>query len=142
MIAGKGPEQSSLRQLTAQLGVSDRVNFAGMLDAEALREQYRAADALILMSEREGMPNVILESLACGTPVLATPVGGIPELLTESCCGETVSARTVEGLADAWREISNHGVDRDRIRQSAMRFSWHDTIAELHALMRDKALKN
>ena len=141
VIAGKGPEESSLRQLAAHLGVSDRVNFAGTLGAEALREQYRVADALILMSEREGMPNVILESLACGTPVLATLVGGIPELLTESCCGEAVSVRSVEGLADAWRKLSNRGVDRGRIRQSAMRFSWPETIAELHTLMRDKALK-
>ncbi len=142
VIAGRGPAKAALLELTRKLGVSDRVTFTGTLDTKALRAQYRRADALILMSEREGMPNVILESLACGTPVLATPVGGIPELLTESCCGEMVSARSAEGLAAAWRTLSSRGTHRDRLRQFAMRFSWQDTIAGLQGLMTDKALKN
>lgn len=141
VVVGKGEEKQALRQLATQLGVEDRVTFAGTLEPEALRAQYRSADALILMSAREGMPNVILESLACGTPVLATKVGGIPELLTDSCCGEIVSARSAEGLADAWQSLSSRGVDSDRIRQFATRFSWQGTIDSLYQLMAAKALK-
>jgi len=137
VIAGRGPDRAALQKLASQLHVNDRVFFAGTLSPEALRAQYRAADALILMSVREGLPNVILESLACGTPVLATAVGGIPELLTDSCCGETVASRDAMGLADAWRNLCQRGIDRNRIRRFAMRFSWQDTIEKLHMLMAD-----
>ncbi len=141
VIAGRGPERASLIDLARRLGVSDRVTFAGTLDAEALRSQYRMADSLILMSKREGMPNVVLESMACGTPVMATAVGGIPEVVTEPCCGEIVADRSAEGLAEAWQILSNRGIDRDRLRQFAMRFSWQESISKLHGLMTDKALR-
>ena len=138
VVVGRGPEKAALHDLANELRVSERVTFTGTLDPDALRAQYRQADALILMSEREGMPNVILESLACGTPVLATAVGGIPELLSESCCGETVASRDAAGLAGAWRNLSQRGINRDRIRHSAMRFSWQDTIEKLSTLMVEK----
>ena len=138
-IVGRGPQESKLRSLANQLHVNDRVIFTGVLDQDSLRARYRAADALILMSEREGMPNVILESLACGTPVLATNVGGIPELLTESCCGELVSNRSAESLDDAWRKLSQRGIDADEIRQFSTRYSWQGTIGTLHKLMMDIA---
>ena len=141
VVVGKGEEKQALRELAIQLGVDDRVTFTGTLEPETLRAQYRSADALILMSAREGMPNVVLESLACGTPVLATTVGGIPELITDPCCGELVSVRSAEGLADAWQRLSSRGFDHDRIRQFATRFSWQGTIDNLYQLMTAKALK-
>ena len=138
-IAGRGPQEAELRNLAKQLNVADRVIFAGVLDQDALRARYREADALILMSEREGMPNVILESLACGTPVLATSVGGIPELLLDPNCGEAVSSRSVDALAHAWRNLSRRGVHSRRIREIAMQYSWEDTIEKLHELIMESA---
>ena len=135
VVIGKGTGEAGLQQLASQLGVGDRVTFTGTLAPEALRSWYRAADALILMSEREGMPNVILESLACGTPVLATDVGGIPELITDSCCGELIPSRSADDLATAWQRLLRRGIEPKRIRQLAMRFSWHDSTEKLHALM-------
>ena len=138
-IAGRGPQEAELRNLAKQLNVADRVIFAGVLDQDALRARYREADALILMLEREGMPNVILESLACGTPVLATSVGGIPELLLDPNCGEAVSSRSVDALAHAWRNLSRRGVHSRRIREIAMQYSWEDTIEKLHELIMESA---
>ncbi len=134
-VIGRGTEQGRLEQLAGQLGVGDRVEFTGTLAPEALRKWYRSADALILMSEREGMPNVILESLACGTPVLATAVGGVPELVTDPCCGGLVPDRSADALATAWQLLIQRGIDPEQIRQSAMRFSWQDTTEKLHRLM-------
>ena len=140
-VIGRGPEEVALRDLADQLGISDRVEFTGTLDAESLRERYRSAVALILMSEREGMPNVVLESLACGTPVMATPVGGIPEILVEQYCGELVADRTARGLTNAWRKLSQRKIDQDRIGQFARQFSWQGTIEGLHELMQDAAIE-
>ena len=136
VIIGRGPEEATLRHLADQLGVGRRVVFTGTLDPEALRQWYRDADAVILMSEREGMPNVILESLACGTPVLATSVGGVPEILTDSSCGQMVSDRNADALSDAWQDLSLRGIDSEKIQRFASRLSWKDTIDKLHDLMK------
>lgn len=136
VIAGAGPDAPRLRKLSQQLGVAGRVQFAGVLDAGSLRDCYRAADALLLMSEREGMPNVVLESLACGTPVLAANVGGIAEVINGEAAGVLVEERNEEALAAAWRRLRERSIDRQAVRRHAERFSWSDTIAGLHELMR------
>ena len=75
LIAGEGPEEASLRALAARLGVAERVRFLGALPQARLRDYYGAADALVLASSREGWANVLLESMACGTPVVARTSG-------------------------------------------------------------------
>lgn len=138
-IAGAGPDEQTLKRLAADLGVAGRIRFTGILDAESLRDCYQSADALILMSAREGMPNVILESLACGTPVLATGVGGIPEILNVPSAGVVVDDRSAAALASAWRELCDRGVMREDVRCHAEGYSWHDTVAGLARLMLDCA---
>jgi len=78
-IVGEGPLEAKLRQLAHKLGVDDRVTFVGNVSQEHLIDYYSAADALVLPSMREGMPNVVLEALACGTPVIAARCEGVPE---------------------------------------------------------------
>ncbi|UUZ57218.1 glycosyltransferase [Massilia sp. H-1] len=70
-----------LEQLAQDQGVAQRVRFLGALPQAALRDYYGAADALVLPSEREGWANVLLESMACGTPVIASRVWGTPEVV-------------------------------------------------------------
>ena len=74
LVAGDGPLRPTLAGLARELGVAGRVRFAGQVPHAALPELYGAADALVLASEREGWPNVLLEAIACGTPVIAAPV--------------------------------------------------------------------
>lgn len=135
VIAGKGPDEAYYKMLADRLGVRDRVRFLGSLDPVALRSEYRSADVLMLMSEREGMPNVLLESLACGTPVIASRVGGTAEIVGSDVAGELVDRPSVESLLDAWRALSARGVDTAVVRRYAMRFSWDESVSRLLNLM-------
>jgi glycosyltransferase involved in cell wall biosynthesis len=77
VIAGDGPELSNLKRLTHELGLEGRIHFLGHRDD--LWEVYPAFDVFCLPSEAEGLPRTILEAQACGVPVVASAVGGIPE---------------------------------------------------------------
>jgi glycosyltransferase involved in cell wall biosynthesis len=80
VIVGRGPQRTCLEQLASQLGVANSVRFAGALPQADLPRWYRAADVFVLPSHSEGVPNVLLEASACGTPWVASRVGGIPEI--------------------------------------------------------------
>src|SRR5947209_1302196 len=80
--AGDRPLREELEARARALGVDARLHFLSAMPQHDLRRIYVAADALLLTSTREGWPNVVLESLACGTPVVATDVGAVPEMLT------------------------------------------------------------
>ena len=80
VVVGAGPERAPLARLAGELGVADRVTFLGSLAQAALPDWYRAADLFVLPSRSEGVPNVLLEASACGTPWVASRVGGIPEM--------------------------------------------------------------
>ena len=84
-IAGDGPDASSLRALSAQLGIDSLVRWLGNVDHADLPNWYRAADVTVLPSLSEGVPNVLLESIACGTPFVASNVGSISEIADDSC---------------------------------------------------------
>ncbi len=84
-IAGDGPETARLRALSGQLGVDTLVRWLGAVQHDDLPDWYRAADVTVLPSLSEGVPNVLLESVACGTPFVASNVGSIPEIADDAC---------------------------------------------------------
>jgi teichuronic acid biosynthesis glycosyltransferase TuaC len=108
------------------------VHFVPEVEQERLRSFYAAADLLILASEREGMPNVVLEALACGTPVIATAVGGVPEVVDSSTVGRLVSERTPAALAREIVALLAAPPEREDVRASALRLSWSETVSGLH----------
>jgi teichuronic acid biosynthesis glycosyltransferase TuaC len=129
LIAGNGPERRKLEELSRALGVADRVTFLGALPQENLTAYYGSADALVLASSREGWANVLLESMACGTPVIASNVWGTPEVVAAPEAGILMTARTPEALAQAVSSLRTDYPDRAATRRYAERFSWDDTTA-------------
>jgi glycosyltransferase involved in cell wall biosynthesis len=127
IIIGDGPERSALGALAQESRVGDRVRFAGAVAQDELRQYYGAADALILASSREGWANVLLESMACGTPVVASNVGGTPEVVAAPEAGVMMAERTPEALADAVRGLFARYPDRGATRRYAEGFSWDAT---------------
>ena len=124
LIAGQGPSRGELERLAAELGVSDRVRFLGETPHSELARLYSAADASILASSREGWANVLLESLACGTPVVATDVNGTAEVVQSRDAGRLVPERSPAALAQALAELRADMPDRAATRRYAEQFGW------------------
>ncbi len=127
VIAGSGPEGDALRDLTKRLGVEARVRFLGQLGHEQLPLVYSASDALVLASSNEGWANVLLEAMACGTPVVATDVGGSREVVDAPEAGVLVTRRDGRTIADALAGLLASLPDRAATRRYAERFSWDET---------------
>jgi teichuronic acid biosynthesis glycosyltransferase TuaC len=127
MIVGDGPEYSRLRDLAERIGVDNRVRFLGQLAHDELPGIYTAADLSLLLSTQEGWANVILESMACGTPVVATDAGGTPEVITTPLVGELVYERNAIVVARAIDGLLARAPDREAIRRYAEGFSWDAT---------------
>jgi teichuronic acid biosynthesis glycosyltransferase TuaC len=124
IIIGDGQLEHPLKKLAMSLGVSSRVRFTGALHHETLPYYYNAADAVVLASKREGLPNVLLESVACGTPVVATSVGGIPEIFDTPEAGVLIKERTSDSLTAAIKELLENRPDPANTCEYAKRFSW------------------
>lgn len=102
-IAGRGPLLDELRLRTEQLGIASQVKFLGVRhDIPAL---LSAADGLVLSSAWEGMPNVVMEALAAAVPVVATRVGGVPELVESGKSGFLAPPRNSAALSQAMRQL-------------------------------------
>jgi glycosyltransferase involved in cell wall biosynthesis len=99
-FVGQGPAAAALQQKIEQANLSERVQLHGALPLEAVAEHIRQATLVVLPSYREGVPNVLLEACACGVPVVATNVGGIPEVVTQET-GILVEAKNSSMLAEA-----------------------------------------
>jgi teichuronic acid biosynthesis glycosyltransferase TuaC len=136
LIAGDGPEDRALRQTVIEFGVADRVRFLGHVDQARLPELIGAADALVLCSDREGIANVLMEALACGTPVAATPLWGSPEIVATQEAGVLLRDRSAGAVVEGVRRLLADPPDRAATRRYAERFTWTDTAARHAALIR------
>lgn len=136
LVAGQGPEETRLRQLADRLGLAMRVRFLGTIPHARLCEYYSAADAMVLASSREGMPNVVLEALACGTPVVAAPFDGVTELLDAPEAGEIASERSADAIISAWQHLRARAPTRVATRSVAERLGWQPVVEAQYALYR------
>lgn len=129
LIAGDGPDEKALKKQARDAGLDDRVIFLGALLQAQLREYYCAVDALVLASSREGWANVLLESMACGTPVVATNVWGTPEVVAAPEAGVLTEARSAQAIADGIVNLFENYPSREATRHYAEQFSWDSTTA-------------
>lgn len=136
LIIGEGRDRPRLQSLIERWGLQDRVRLVGSVPHRELPRFYNAADALVLASSREGSPNVVLEAMACGTPVIATGVGGVPDLLTSRTCGVLMEQRTSAAIVTAFQRLFAASPDRSAVRAHAMNFAWDETIRRQTALFK------
>ena len=133
VIVGTGPDLARLKALVEAKGLTRRVRFVGQVPNEQLKWWYSAADALVLCSSREGLANVLLESMACGMPVVATNIGGIPEVISTPNAGRLMHARSTVALVECLNDLFSDPPSRNAVRQHAECFGWESTT---HAQLR------
>jgi len=114
LVLGDGPERAELERRAGELGLADRVRFLGAGTRDDVIALFRAVDAALLTSAWENLPHTLLEALATGTPVIATAVGGIPEVVRDGKNGLLVPPRDVAGIASAIERL---------VRDNALRAS-------------------
>jgi sugar transferase (PEP-CTERM/EpsH1 system associated) len=140
LLAGEGPERKRLETLRDGLPGGDRISFLG--EREDVPELYRIMDIFVLPSRNEGMSNTILEAMASGLPVIATAVGGNPELVRDGRTGILIAPDSVDAIRDAIQ----HYVENPEIRrihganareEAVDRFSLKRMVEEYENLYRD-----
>jgi teichuronic acid biosynthesis glycosyltransferase TuaC len=140
IIIGSGPLRERLAAEIRRRGLADRVRLVPSMPQTRLSEYYAAADVLVLASKHEGLPNVVLEALASGTPVIATPTGGAREVL-EGRAGGILCERTASSIADAVSACRSDYPNRNDVRAAVERFDWSRTSCDVMSLLQ-KALTN
>jgi glycosyltransferase involved in cell wall biosynthesis len=134
VYVGAGAARAALLARAEALGCLDRVEFAGAVAHAELGDWFRAADVLCLPSHNEGVPNVVLEAMACGTPVVASYVGGIPEVVPEYA-GILVPPHQRQALSTALIDASARNWNHKRIAAHARGFRWEDNLRQLDAIL-------
>ncbi len=135
MLAGHGESEADYRALAERLGVADRVRFMGSVPHEDLPALFAAADVMALVSTSEGLANAWVEALACGTPIVASDVGGIRELMKSSDAGRIVE-RTPEAISAAIKDLLANPPSREAVAANVSAFSWDENARQLAAFFR------
>jgi len=138
-FVGRGPLRGALEERIRALGLTGRVDLVREVPPETLAEWYGAADLLLLTSHREGRPNVVLEALASGRPVLATDAGGTGELLRPFREGSLASSRDAGELARRLAECLAHPPAPEELRRAAEPFSLERSLEALEEVLREVA---
>lgn len=127
VIVGDGPLMAECRARTTRLGIESRVVFAGQQQPTEMPKFFSMADVLLLPSDREGWANVLLEAMACGTPVVSRAIGGAPDLIKSDVAGRVVDSDQPEVIARAVKEVLDQPPARSRVRDYAARYDWVET---------------
>ncbi len=115
VMCGDGPERADAEALAARLGVADSVKFVGKQPQSQVRDYLSVADLLLLPSQSESFGLTALEAMACEVPVIATRVGGIPELVEDGGCGYLFEIGDVDGMAAASLRVLSDDAERERL---------------------------
>lgn len=135
LIAGRGPEQPALAARIAAAGLGERVRLLGALPHDQLPELFAAGDVMALPSSSEGLANVWVEALACGTPIVITDVGGAREVVDRPTAGRLVE-RTAAGIAGGIRAVLADPKPQAEVAEAAKRFTWERNTETLYAHLR------
>ncbi len=129
VMIGDGPERKAVMQSFMGSGLEQTTRFPGRQPAETVARYMQAADLLCVPSENEGVPNVILEAFAAGLKVVATDVGGIPEILNQESLGRLTPSGKPDDLAAALAGELDQERDLSALTRHAQQFSWGETAS-------------
>ena len=132
----QGGTAEELREIAASCGVAQRLILPGPQPYDTIPHYFGAADASVLASYREGCPNAVLESLACGIPVIATDVGAVPDILPVPAAGRIVAPEQVKPLRDAVAEVLTGHWDADAVIKSSGVRSWEQVAEDVQTVFR------
>lgn len=141
VIVGDGAAETELRETCSGLGLDDRVTFAGARPHDEVPLWMSASNVSVLSSRTEGHPNVVLESLACGRPVVAFRVGGAPEILSSGDLGILVPPGDTAALGDGIHRALQRDWDEERLVAGASR-TWADVAQDVAAALAGGAAGN
>lgn len=141
LLVGEGPERAALESMGRALGVGARMSFMASMPQRDLCDVYSVADALLLPSTREGWPNVVLEAMACGTPVVGSDVGAVGEMVTRREFGRVLAGRDARVWAAAVADLLGTRAPPEVIRTHAGRFDWSSIARAQAALFTDAILR-
>jgi glycosyltransferase involved in cell wall biosynthesis len=139
--AGEGTYKTYLESFVVNNHYEASVTFLGHVKHEDLPFYYNMSDVLVLPSEMEGVPMVILESLACGTPVVASNVGGIPDLVIDGINGTVIDDLGPRQMTSAINGILHANLDRGDICKTAERFGSSNFVAALDDIIKDVLIR-
>jgi glycosyltransferase involved in cell wall biosynthesis len=131
VVVGEGSNRKDLEKLLSSFQLGEHVNLVGAIPHQDLFLWYNAADLFCLASEKEGWPNVLLESLACGIPVVATDVGGIPEIIRSDRVG-LLTERNERDIAKNISIALKKEWDHDEIMQYAREHTWNKVAQSVY----------
>ena len=137
LVVGDGPLKGELEAVTAKHG--ERVRLIARQPLETVPSYMAAADILVLPSHSEGTPNVVLEALSSGRRVVATSVGGVPDLITSDTLGTLVPPRDPDSLARAIAAALRSPYDPDAVAKLGARGGWQASASALHAVLTEAA---
>ena len=135
---GDGPMRAALQARVAELGLQSRVRFAGRVMHDQLNSWFAASTLFCLPSYSEGVPNVVLEAMACARPVVATDVGGIAEVLPPFA-GGLIPPKDAPALAQKLDWALGQDWDLTRITAHAATFDWDSNVAQFHQILTEAA---
>jgi len=135
IFAGSGEQKNKLINTTEKYGLSDKVEFLGSVNHDTLPGLMQYATLIALPSYNEGVPNVLLESMACGTPVLATAVGGIPEIINQDICGVLIAEKNSDAVALGLQDILIRKWSYEKIVEHSKQFTWQKNQQQLIKLI-------
>ena len=146
LLAGDGPMRPTAEALADRLGLTGRIHFLGNIDGAAKDAFFRRIDVLCLPSLAENLPIALLEAMGYGRPVITTPVGGIPDMVTDGAQGWLTPPGNIEALAAALAEAAGHPGEVRRRGQVAWqtvadRFTWERNGPRMVSLYRNMHTK-